>query len=691
MPVCSGYVWGLLAAAHTHNLKFALLPQAAGREFHEMRLFCVVLAMAIMAIPMASAQSDQGSKHSELTGGDAALLCMTTDLLQARAAVLSGAPTRTAAEQFCAASMRGDQIQVDIGCDDLDATVNACKAAGLEVIHTFDDFGCRSVSVLCDDPTQLDGIAHLASTRLIAAAPVPRTNAGLVGPQADPALNAFNARTGFGITGAGVRVGVLSDSFIDLRMGGGVIGGGLLSGSLDQVSGDLPASILMIDAGPGLGSDEGNAMAQLVYDAAPGCDIAFASAFTSYAAFASNITALRTDGIAPSDIIVDDVYYNVEPVYQDGPIALAYENAYAAGVPCFSSAGNNADNSWEGAYADSNAGTDDLAALPTGNDLHDFDPGAPVDRHFSISLANNETTVVTLIWNQPYAGTYGAGAGSEADLDLFLTSDTVVPMTSPGNIVASNTNLQGTGGSPAGPPFEWLQYQNTSGSTQTYYIAVEHYDGVDPTAFYLDINGGTITDASWVAGSRTIVGHTAAANVESVAAAPWFDIEDGGIWSSPGQDPFAVDPESFTAYGGSLPFYYDGLGAPLPGAPVFRSKPDLTAPDGSNTTFFGQVLNLGGSHGEPDAFPNFFGTSAAAPHAAAVAALMLENAANNSLSPTPAQIYSALETTAIDMNTSVADGTTPGWDPRTGPGYVDALLANGVSGIPVELSVFQAD
>jgi hypothetical protein len=62
-------------------------------------------------------------------------------------------------------------------------------------------------------------------------------------------------------------------------------------------------------------------------------------------------------------------------------------------------------------------------------------------------------------------------------------------------------------------------------------------------------------------------------------------------------------------------------------------------------------------------FAPFFGTSAAAPHAAAVAALMFQLRP----SATPAQVFSAMETTAIDMK-------TPGFDRDSGWGL---LLANG--------------
>jgi hypothetical protein len=90
-------------------------------------------------------------------------------------------------------------------------------------------------------------------------------------------------------------------------------------------------------------------------------------------------------------------------------------------------------------------------------------------------------------------------------------------------------------------------------------------------------------------------------------------------------------------------------------------KPEIVAPDCADTTFLVSEVDL-----EPDGFPNFCGTSAAASHAAAVAALLVD------LKPTltPIQIYDTSENSAIDMG-------IPGFDNDSGFGLIqaDAALA----------------
>jgi subtilisin family serine protease len=92
---------------------------------------------------------------------------------------------------------------------------------------------------------------------------------------------------------------------------------------------------------------------------------------------------------------------------------------------------------------------------------------------------------------------------------------------------------------------------------------------------------------------------------------------------------------------------------------VIRTKPDFTCVDNGNTTFF-----IPGHNPDSDGWPNFNGTSAAASHAAALAALIKQVKPSS----TPQEVYAAIVNNTIDME-------TPGFDYLTGYGLCDATAA----------------
>jgi Subtilase family len=103
--------------------------------------------------------------------------------------------------------------------------------------------------------------------------------------------------------------------------------------------------------------------------------------------------------------------------------------------------------------------------------------------------------------------------------------------------------------------------------------------------------------------AQAVFGHHNAAGGSSVAAYNTFR---------------PYQPEYFTSPGGKIQVKFDSDGNRYPRTQI-RQEPKFASTDGANTTFF-----VSDTIRDPDTDPNFFGTSAAAPHAASIAALVLQ-------------------------------------------------------------------
>ncbi|MDA1304521.1 MAG: DNRLRE domain-containing protein [Nitrospirae bacterium] len=153
-----------------------------------------------------------------------------------------------------------------------------------------------------------------------------------------------------------------------------------------------------------------------------------------------------------------------------------------------------------------------------------------------------------------------------------------------------------------------------------------------------------------IATNGQTLGHAAAAEAFGVAAVN-VATAGGGDFIGGASNPV----ETFSSDGPRRIFYHADGSEVTPGnlsasGGLVRQKPDIAAADGVSTSTPG--------------FNPFFGTSAAAPHAAAIAALV--KSANLSLSN--AQIRTALESTALDIE-------APGVDQDSGHGLLDAFAA----------------
>lgn len=451
----------------------------------------------------------------------------------------------------------------------------------------------------------LDELSRLDSLQLARPA-YAITHVGQTTTQGDVAMNADDARTLFNVDGSGITIGTLSDSY------------NCLGGAATDVSNnDLPTGVTVLQDPVSCAgfTDEGRAMMQLIHDVAPGSSQAFHTATDGgMADFANGIMELAT--VAGADVIVDDVLFFAEPMFQDGIIAQAADSVMAMGVPYFSSAGNSGRNSYESPFDQSG-----MTVFGTG-EAHDFNPAGAVDVFHNINVPVGATLFITLQWDSPFFSVSGA-PGSANDLDIFLTDDPP----SVGLAASQTLNI-------GGDAVEVLGFANDGTFGTSFNVVIESISGTMPGLIKYVINGGGSVN-EYDTNSSTIYGHANAAGAEAVGAAAYFETPA-----------FGVSPpllESFSS-GGRTPILFNTSGSSVN---ISRQKPNITCVDGGNTTFFGQDI-------EPDGFPNFFGTSAAAPHAAAVAALML----NLEPATSPNDIYSILEATAIDMDVAGVDDNT---------------------------------
>ena len=529
--------------------------------------------------------------------------------------------------------------------------------------------GARIVSA--DGPTQLVTLA-IAPSQLEALALVPWLKAvwqqrapiaytpedqcegGAVISEGLSQLRVDDTRAAFDLRGNGESIGVLSDSFDTASGTATDAGGDVLSGDLPGPTGtcsgqQLPVDVL--DEGPAGKSDEGRAMLQILHDLAPHAELSFATAFESEQGFAENIEKLASAG---ADVIVDDVSWFEEPFFQDGPIAAAIGNVTGDGATYLSAAGNdnlfdaegNEIASWEApAFRDTESCPEAIEKLSGFNGTHcmDFNPGAGTDRTFGITVEPKEELIVDLQWAEPWYGV-------DTDLDAFLLNGA-------GKILAGSAD-ENSGGEGTQRPVEIVSWENPSKASVTVNLAINRFTGEDPRLkFILMQNGGGVSGVEYPESSGgdvvgpSIFGHAGAASAIAVAAVPFNDSAEIEPYSSRGPVVHYFGPVD-----GTTP-------APALGTPEEMAKPDLAATDCGATTFF--AFLAGGTW-------RFCGTSAAAPHAAAIAALVRQ--AKPSLPEQ--QVREVLTDTAAPV------GSFP--PEAAGAGLVDAFEAIGGLPGPIE-------
>ena len=545
--------------------------------------------------------------------------------------------------------VRFDQA-AGVGAEDL-------RAAGAKVLDSSSHYQTATVAAKPGEMRALSSVPGVAAAREVLTPTVSESTCpsgavvseGLT--QLRAGVGAGEVRSEFpGVDGAGVKVGILSDSFNRATKAA-------THATKDIETGDLPGpantcsgqstSVEVLNDSDAEGEDEGRAMAQIVHDLAPGAALSFATAFTGITGFAGNIEALAAAG---AKVIADDVTYFEEPFFQEGPVGVAATKVTEKDdVSYFSAAGNdnlidgpgNDIASWEapqfrdsgGCPAAIHAFEAEVGAPLHPNHCMDFNPGAGTDTTFGITVSNGATLIADLQWAEPWEAV-------NTDLDAFLIGPE-------GKVVGE------VGGNPnpsEGRPFELVGWENETGSAADVQLVINRYEGGSPRLkFALLENGSGVTATEYPESKGgdivgpTIFGHSGGEDVTSVGAIPYNA---------------TAAPERYSSRG-PVTHYFGPVSGATPAAPLVTpqvlSKPDVTATDCGVTTFF--AFKVGANW-------RFCGTSAAAPHAAAVAALMLQEEPSAS----PEEIRRALVESAASIGSF-------------GPCAVGAGLVNAVGAV----------
>lgn len=465
----------------------------------------------------------------------------------------------------------------------------------------------------------------------------PVDNVGVISSSGDTTVRANLVRSGYSISGNGVKVGIISNSFATILSGTTATlplqpitdppnpipqTFNTNTATQDVANGDLPNNVHILEDFPVQRSDEGRAMAQIIHDLAPGAQLYFRTGFFSPGDFALGIKQLKDSGCT---VIVDDVTFITEPFMKDGIVAKTVDTVASEGVSYFSAAGNFANKSYEKNFTPVDATSIGFA----GKSAHDF--SGTGDMFQKIRLAPGNYTFVLQWVDNIYSA--GETSGTNYDLDMFISRNT----DGSGLIGFNRDNT-------LGDPIEFIPVTIPGPDSVDYNVLIVNNTTTgNPSRIKYIVFSGGIRFMEYNEGNSTLVGQANAMGAIAVGAARYDK-------APPYMNPPLI--ESFSSLGGTTT---NG---------VIRQKPDIVGPDGVNTT-----VKMGQDYPNSalDGWSNFFGTSAAAPHAAAVAALLTEGRRKflGQQNTTPDQIRSLLTTTATDM-------VTPGFDFISGFGLINA-------------------
>jgi hypothetical protein len=551
--------------------------------------------------------------------------------------VSEGAILRVAPDTLGAA-IESDQLRIDgrgrveayiETRGDIEELVRELTPTGALIDASDEDFGILLVRA---PVAALQNIAGLPATANVRAPDYPVSSAGTIMSEGDEVVRADLLRADVaGLDGTGITIGVIADGVRGIDDAQAIGDLPFVDTTTCNVAADHPE----LDPDPTSQGAEGTALLEIIHDVAPGASLMFGYfAFDAGVYFNEAVSCLAEY----ADIIVDDIgYYGAGPYNGTSYISLntADElNGNGRVRAYITAAGNQAGRHYQGRFVNSGYLIPQADEHWSAHEFDEFDPAYPVEHvglvnppaNFDrIELRAGGVIRATLVWNDPWNA-------SSNDYDLFFSDGTEV------RPCFGSLNPQDGDDHPV----ENCVVSNTSGSTINIDLFIANRGGKAlPRVMDLFVQECSRCEFQ---GNGTYLDFTTRSssipNQSDAGGSPASVITVGAVgYNSP------TGIEGFSGRGPTE----DG-----------RVKPDIVAPDRVCVTASGGFIPTAATcqtFGK-----RFLGTSAAAPHVAGVAALLLQ------CEPTLSRV--GLRDAIIETAKDIAE---PGPDQTYGHGLVDAV------------------
>ncbi len=404
------------------------------------------------------------------------------------------------------------------------------------------------------------------------------------------ALGAVAFANATGDIGSGISVGVISDGAQDYQT--------------DVQQGYLPSTVWIDpnDSKYKSSGNEGAAMMQIVYDSAPGVKLGFCGPSTDIQ-FLSCLSDFESSSFK-ANIIVDDLGFPGVAMFQNGTFATGVASFAQSNpsVHLVTAAGNDNQAFWQGTFTPMTLSTPLTLNGVTYTEANNFGTSANPNPYADVGIASTDTDYWILEWADPWESPVG-------DYDVVVYAQkpggTPVACNQGDQIDSTGCSFSTTPGTSPGPnPVQGNAYKNTATTAQILYIEVLLRNSTTPSTSLKLLTGSVSSHALFLnpdSPNGSIYGQSALPQEFTVGA---MDVDEVGSSTA------KIEHYSST---GPVDFEYSSLTSTTP-SPTSIPKPDITGVDGVT------INPLSGFT------PPFFGTSAAAPHIAALMALLLQHA-----------------------------------------------------------------